>query len=174
MYSKVRIAGHPIHPSLVAFPVAFYVASLVGFAVYMANGHQFWLNLGIAGSVAGAGMALLAALPGLVDLLFGVPRRSQAKLVGFLHGSLNVTAVGLFIAAAVIYKGNWNGPAVGATLGLALAAAGVAVTLAAATLGWMLVQSYHVGIRLTPRQEEDEASVQQAPALTMIHHRKAG
>ena len=48
MYSKAKVGGHPVHPMLVAFPVAFYTGALVGFAVYAANGHQFWLNLAIA------------------------------------------------------------------------------------------------------------------------------
>ena len=56
MYSKIKVAGHPVHPMLVAFPVASYVGTLVGFAVYAANGHQFWLNLAIALSIASAPM----------------------------------------------------------------------------------------------------------------------
>ncbi len=59
------------------------------------------------------------------------------------------------------------------TLGLALSAAGVGVTVVARALGWMLVQTYHAGVRLTPSQEQDEASVQQAPALTIVRHRQA-
>ncbi len=51
MYSKIKTAGHPVHPMLVAFPVACYVGTPVGFAVYAANGHLFWLNLAIALSV---------------------------------------------------------------------------------------------------------------------------
>ena len=117
---------------------------------------------------------VLAALSGFVDLMFGVPRRSQAKRVGLAHAALNDIALGLFIAAAVIYVGNWNGPPVGVTLGLALSGAGVAVTVAAGALGWTLVQTYHVGVRLTASQEQDEASVQQAPALTIVRHRQAG
>ena len=117
---------------------------------------------------------VLAALSGFVDLMFGVPRRSQAKRVGLAHAALNDIALGLFIAAAVIYVGNWNGPPVDVTLGLALSAAGVAVTVVAGALGWTLVQTYHVGVRLTASQEQDEASVQQAPALTIVRHRQAG
>lgn len=41
-------------------------------------------------------------------------------------------------------------------------------------LGWMLVQTYHVGVRLTTSQEQDEDSVQQAPVLTIVRHRQAG
>src|SRR5579883_447441 len=175
MYSKAKIAGHPVHPMLVAFLVGFYTGTLVAFAVYAANGHQFWLNLAIALAVVGAGTAVLAALPGAVDFLFGIPRGSQAKVVGLAHGLLNVTGLGLFIAAASEYVTHWNGPPASATLGLALAAAGTAVTVAAGSLGWMLVQTYHVGVRLTSGQERDEAEVQQTrPPLTLVRHRKAG
>jgi uncharacterized membrane protein len=45
VYSKIKIAGHPVHPMLVAFPVAWYTGTLAGFAVYAANGHLFWLDL---------------------------------------------------------------------------------------------------------------------------------
>jgi len=56
MYGKAKVGGHPVHPMLVAFPIAFFTGALVGFAVYAANGHQFWLNLAIALSVVGAGL----------------------------------------------------------------------------------------------------------------------
>jgi predicted membrane protein DUF2231 len=82
VYSKVKLAGHPVHPMLVAFPVACYVGTLAAFAVYAANGHLFWLNLAIALSVAGTGTALLAALAGLADWALGIPRDSAAKATG--------------------------------------------------------------------------------------------
>lgn len=172
MYSKIKIAGHPVHPMLIAFPVACYTGTLVGFAVYAANGHLFWLNLAIALSVVGVGSALLAALAGLADWAFGIPRDSAAKLIGLVHAGLNVTALGLFAAAMAVYVTNWNGPAVGATLGVVLSAIGVAVTIAAGFLGWTLVQDYHVGIRLAPEQELAEPAVQhhQPPIPLRRHH----
>ncbi len=33
MYSKAKVDGRPVHPMLVAFPIAFYTGALVGFAV---------------------------------------------------------------------------------------------------------------------------------------------
>lgn len=109
MYSKIKIAGRPVHPMLVAFPVACYAGTLVGFAVYAANGHLFWLNLAIARSVAGTGTAVLAALAGLADWALGIPRDSAAKMTGLLHAELNVTALGLFLAAMASYVTDWNG-----------------------------------------------------------------
>ncbi|MGH3291040.1 MAG: hypothetical protein ACRDP7_04480 [Trebonia sp.] len=71
-----------------------------------------------------------------------------------------------------VYVTNWNGPAVGATLGVVLSAIGVAVTIPAGFLGWTLVQDYHVGIRLAPEQELTEPAVQhhQPPIPLRRHH----
>lgn len=172
VYSKVKIAGHPVHPMLVAFPVACYTGTLVAFAVYAANGHQFWLNLAIALNVAGVCTALLAALAGLTDWAFGIPNDSAAKKTGLIHAALNVAALGLFLAAVASYEGHWNGPAASATLGVVLSAIGVALTLAAGFFGWMLVQDYHVGVRLIPEQELAEPAVQHTrPSL--LGHRPA-
>jgi uncharacterized membrane protein len=160
VYSKIKIAGHPVHPMLVAFPVASYTGTLVGYAVYAANGHQFWLNLAIALNLIGVCAAALAALPGLADWAFGIPRDSAAKKVGMIHAGLNVTALGLFLAAVVSYAANWNGPSASATLGVVLSAIGLALTAAAGFFGWMLVQDYHVGVRLVPEQELAEPAIQ--------------
>jgi uncharacterized membrane protein len=163
VYSKIKIAGHPVHPMLIAFPVACYTGTLVGFAVYAANGHLFWLNLAIALNIVGVITAALAAIPGLVDWAFGIPAGSAAKKTGMIHAGLNVTALGLFLAAIAIYGGNWNGPAISATAGIVLAAIGVAATAAAGFFGWSLVQDYHVGVRLAPEQEVAEEAVQRTP-----------
>ena len=160
MYSRIKIAGHPVHPMLVAFPVASYTGTLVGYAVYAANGHQFWLNLAIALNLTGVCAAALAALPGLADWAFGIPRDSAAKKVGMIHAGLNVIALGLFLAAVVSYAADWNGPPASATLGVVLSAIGLALTAVAGFFGWMLVQDYHVGVRLAPEQELAEPSVQ--------------
>ncbi len=173
MYSKVKLAGHPIHPMLVAYPIAGYTGTLVGFAVYAANGQQFWLNFAIAMNIAGVGGALLAALPGFADWAFGIPRKSQAKQVGLAHAGLNVVSLALFAISLGFYASHWNGPAKDATLGLALAAAGVLCTICAGFLGWMLVQTYHIGVTLTRTQELDESAVQTTRRLRTHHGRAA-
>jgi uncharacterized membrane protein len=122
VYSKIKIADHPVHPMLIAFPVA--------------------------------------ALPGLADWAFGIPRDSAAKKVGMIHAGLNVIALGLFLAAVVSYAADWNGPPASATLGVVLSAIGLALTAMAGFFGWMLVQDYHVGVRLVPEQELAEPSIQ--------------
>ncbi|HLI16427.1 MAG TPA: DUF2231 domain-containing protein [Acidimicrobiales bacterium] len=173
MYTKANLFGHPIHPMLVAFPVASYVGTLVGFAVYAANGHQFWLNLAIGLAVVGVCSAVLAALFGAVDLALGVARGSAARATGIAHASVNVAALGLFLAVVASYESHWNGPATSATLGLALSAAGAALTVAAGALGWRLVQTFHVGVRLTPSQARDDAAVQSTGRILHLRRRSA-
>src|SRR5690606_1886407 len=101
-------------------PIACYTGTLVGFAVYAANGNQFWLNLAIALNIVGVGSALLAALPGATDWAFGIPRNSAAKTVGLGHAAFNVLALALFASSLGLYADNWNDTGVNPTAGLGL------------------------------------------------------
>jgi uncharacterized membrane protein len=126
--------------------------------------------MAIALNVVGVCSAVLAALPGAGDWLFGIPMRSGAKVVGLFHAVFNVFALGLFLACVAFYSGNWDGPLAGPKKGLALSSAGVLCTLIAGGLGWRLVQTFHVGVRLTPEQEREEPAVQ---AISAIEHRRS-
>lgn len=79
MYSKVKIFGHPVHPMLIAYPIAFYTSTLVAFLIYAANGNGFWFKVAVAANVAGVIMAAVAALPGFIDWAVGIPSRSPAS-----------------------------------------------------------------------------------------------
>src|SRR5436309_278118 len=131
MYSKIKIFGHPIHPMLIAYPIAFYTGTLVGYSIYGATGNFFWLKMTIALNLAGIVMAALAALPGFLDWLLGIPRKTGAKKDGLIHGGFNVLALGVFTAAFIAYASHWNGPDTGAGAGIVLSAIGVLCTLAA-------------------------------------------
>jgi uncharacterized membrane protein len=161
MYSKVKVFGHPIHPMLIAYPVAFYTATLVGFLIYAGSNNPFWLKLTIAANIAGVAMAAVAAIPGFIDWATGIPRGTRAKTHGFRHMLLNVGALVLFAISAVYYARYWSQPDhESAALGIVLSLLGVLLTVAAGFHGWMLIQDDHVGVRLTPEQQVlDRASV---------------
>lgn len=170
MRSKAAIQGHPIHPMLIAFPVALYVATFVGYVVYSANGDGFWLRLGYYANIGAVATAALAAVPGLIDWLKAIPARTHAKRDGLVHMLLNVTALALFAATAFFVGARMDEAAgadaatAGATLDavidvtvpLVLTGLGVLLTLGAGWLGWRLVQTHHVGVLLTPEQERLE------------------
>jgi uncharacterized membrane protein len=156
MYTKAKIGGHPIHPMLVAFPVAFYTATLVAFAVQAWNGDPFWFRVALCANVAGVATALLAAIPGFIDWAFGIPAGSPAKTTGMAHMLLNVGALVAFAVNALVQWPHWDDarPAVLWSIGLPLL--GVVLTGCAGWLGWKLVQKHHVGIELSDEQRRLE------------------
>src|SRR4051812_43820225 len=85
MYSKARIAGHPIHPMLIAFPIALYAATVVTLFAFIGTKDYFWYRAATYANIAAVVMAVVAAVPGLIDLL-NVPDRSKARATGLRHG----------------------------------------------------------------------------------------
>lgn len=159
MYSKAKLLGHPIHPMLVAFPVAFYTATLVAFIAYAASYDPFWLRLATIANWAGVVMAGVAAVPGVIDWATGIPRRSAVKRTGLLHMGLNVSALLVFLVNAIVHSTRSYDPLPAAGTGVVLSLIGVLLTLPAGFLGWSLVQDHHVGVRLTAEQERLEPAM---------------
>jgi uncharacterized membrane protein len=101
MESRLKVAGHPIHPILVMFPlglfamaVIFDIANLTG-APAMLGAVAYW-NI-VAGLVGG----VLAALAGAVDLMF-IPNGTPAKRSGVLHGLINMGVLLLFAVILIL------------------------------------------------------------------------
>jgi uncharacterized membrane protein len=67
--STAKIAGHPIHPMLVGFPIAFLVVTLVCDLVYLNGGNPGWAVGALWMVGAGVVTALVAALFGFADFL---------------------------------------------------------------------------------------------------------
>ncbi len=151
-YSKAAIRGHAIHPMLVAFPVAFYTATLAAFIVYAATAGVFWFQFAVVTNWAGVGFAILAAVPGLIDWTAGIPKNTPAKRRGRQHLVLNLAAFVAFLISALIATARLGVVEPGAAWNIVLSAIGLGFTIPAGVLGWELVQKNHVGIELTPEQ----------------------
>jgi uncharacterized membrane protein len=145
MYSKIKIAGHPVHPMLIAYPVAFYTATVVCYFVYQWNHEVFWFKVAYVANVAGVVMALLAAIPGFIDWL-NIPAGKKAKKTGVFHMLSNVIALVLFAVCVYMEKDNWNNAQPDAGAAPVLSLAGLILTIVAGFLGWTLVQKHHVGV----------------------------
>ena len=151
MYSKARIKGHPIHPMLVAFPIALYAATIVTLLAHVATGELFWYRAALYANVGGVVMAVVAAIPGLVDLS-SLPAYSTARETGLRHAACHIIALLLFAASAAVIYGNYRGGHVlSNTAPLMLSMCGLASTLVGGWLGWTLVQTHHVGVKPTDR-----------------------
>lgn len=147
MQSKVRIAGHPVHPMLVSFPIASYVGTLASYLAYAALGHDWLFRMGVVLNVAGIASATLAAVPGFLDWALAIPRGSPANRDGAVHMLLNTAALVLFAASAAVVGARWGDPAPSVREGVWLSAVGVAFTMVAGFMGWRLVQTHHVGVK---------------------------
>jgi len=154
MYTKARIAGHPIHPALIAFPVGLYTATVVALIVFAGTNDGFWYRAAMWTNLAGVVMAAVAAIPGTIDL-FSLPRHTRARTTGLRHAGFNVLALVLFVISEVLL---WRGYHSIANNGVAhmtfsaplvLGIIGLASTVVAGALGWTLVQTHHVGVRPT-------------------------
>ena len=153
MYSKIKIMGHPVHPMLVNFPIAFYVSTLIAFIIYSVSGDAFWFKVGIAANIAGIVMALTAAVFGFIDWSFGIPSGASAKDTGLKHMLLNVTALILFIVCLTLNSGQWNAIVPVSKGAVILPLLGVISTVGAGYFGWTLVQNHHVGVEFSPDEE---------------------
>jgi uncharacterized membrane protein len=129
MSSPASIKGHPIHPMLVGMPIGLWVFSLVADLVYQLGlGDESWARTAqycIGGGIVGA---LLAAVPGLFDLLsLSDPR---VKRMGVIHMSVNLVVVAIFAVSFLLRMNGLpgdTGPIVLSGLGVVLLGVG----------GWM-------------------------------------
>jgi uncharacterized membrane protein len=153
MYSKARVAGHPLHPMLVAFPLAFYTATVATLLVYIGTREAFWYRFAMVANLAGIATAVIAAIPGGIDLL-ALPRESRARVAGLKHAGFNLLATGLFVVTALVLYRTWTHRMMvdgeylfDATIPLAMAVVAWVSMVIAGSLGWTLVQTHHVGIK---------------------------
>jgi uncharacterized membrane protein len=94
MASPASIAKHPIHPMLVALPIGLWIFSLVSDVIYLMKwGGPVWNEVALYTMVGGVIGALVAAVPGFVDLL---SMKGPAKKIGIWHMSINLLIVALY------------------------------------------------------------------------------
>ncbi|MDP9204974.1 MAG: Rieske 2Fe-2S domain-containing protein [Gemmatimonadota bacterium] len=99
MRSKASFRGHPSHPALIPFPLAFMTGAFVfDLAGSLLNARALWVtgaHLALAGVLTG----VLAAIPGLIDFVYTVPPNSSGKKRAIRHMLSMVSAMALFAFA---------------------------------------------------------------------------
>src|SRR5205085_773328 len=140
--SNASIAGHPLHPLSVMFPVAFLVGTLVSDLIYMRVDDPFWARASLYLVAAGVITGLVAAVLGLIDFLTITRVRSVAA--GWLHFLGNLAAVLLSLVSWVVRANNIEGAVV--PVGITIS---VVVALILTVTGWLggeLAFRYKVGV----------------------------
>jgi uncharacterized membrane protein len=140
--STAQIAGHPIHPMLIPFPIAFFVGTFVADIAYWITGAVGWAEATVWLLGAGLIMAALAALAGLTDVLGDMQIRNLSD--AWLHAGGNVVVV-------LIELYNWysryeyGGAAILPT-GIVLSLIVVLILLFTGWKGWEMVYRHRVGV----------------------------
>jgi uncharacterized membrane protein/nitrite reductase/ring-hydroxylating ferredoxin subunit len=99
MRSSLHVKGHPVHPMLIPFPIAFLTGALASDIVGLIIADPGWAIIASRLAIAGIVMALLAAIPGFIDYITTVPPSSTGKSRATKHMLLNITVVVLFFIA---------------------------------------------------------------------------
>ena len=140
METPASIAKHPIHPMLVALPIGLWVFSLVSDIIYRAGwGPAVWNDVAFYTMAGGIVSALIAAVPGLIDLL---SLSGRPKVIGIWHMCFNLIAVAIF--ALSLWLRTTNPP--GAMLPFALSIVGVVLLGVSGWLGGELVYRHAVAV----------------------------
>jgi nitrite reductase/ring-hydroxylating ferredoxin subunit/uncharacterized membrane protein len=140
MRSKGSYNGHPLHPALIPFPFAFLVGAFVFDVLTWLLTRPAWWQTGGHLAAAGILMAVVAAVPGLVDYVYSVPPQSSGKQRATRHAILNLSAVGLFAIAWAMRNAS------GVLFVLALEFLAVAMLSVGAWLGGILVSRNQISV----------------------------
>ena len=148
--STARIGGHPIHPMLVPFPIAFLIGALLSDLAYAGTRDAFWATA--SAWLVGAGVVggVLAALAGVTDFLGNERIRALSDAWHHFLGNglaMVLSLVSLFLRVS-------RGPAEALLpWGLVLSLATVGILAYTGWLGGELVYHHRVGLA----DAEDEA-----------------
>src|SRR3954471_20153695 len=117
-HSTAKIAGHPLHPMIVPFPIAFFISALATDLMYLNTGRPGFADASVWLLGAGIAMALLAAVLGLTDFLGD--RQVRSLRHAWWHMIGNVAAVVLEVVNFAMRMGHATDAVAGA--GVALSA----------------------------------------------------
>ena len=156
MQGKATIAGHPVHPILVTFPIGCFVAAVVCDIISIWAGPVFWAPMSTWLILFGVIGALVAGLFGFIDYL-SAPMSAQAKNVAAWHMTLNLALIIIFgLACAVRFHDHAS------VAGYALTALGIVLLAVAGYLGGDVAHRHLVGSSErdagTPRRAEDQTA----------------
>jgi uncharacterized membrane protein len=139
--STVKIRQHPVHPTIVVFPVAFLTGTPFADIAFLYSGDAFWAQAAFWLASAGLVMGLLAALIGMIDFFtMNEVRQHISAWSHFLAGMMVLALAG----ANVQFR--WDDPqSVIWPVGLMLSATMAGMVAATGWLGGTLTFKHGIG-----------------------------
>jgi uncharacterized membrane protein len=139
MSTPASVKGHPIHPMLVPLVVGLWTFALVADVMTHLRGSQEWRTVAYYCIGGGLVAAVLAAVPGLVDLVS--IRSPRVRRLGLLHLGTNLLAIIVFGVNFVTRYGNPDHSGMMRATGL-----GVLLVAISGWLGGEMVYKHGVGV----------------------------
>jgi uncharacterized membrane protein len=143
MESKVKLAGHPVHPMLIVFPLGLLATAVIFDIVRIFTGNDALAPVAFWNIAAGVIGGLVAAVFGFLDWIH-IPAGVRAKQTGLLHGGGNVVVVALFAGSWLLRLNEPN--FVPGAPAFVLSLVGVLLALVTGWLGGELVDRLGVGV----------------------------
>jgi uncharacterized membrane protein len=141
--STASIAGHPIHPMLIPFPIVFLVSALVTDIVFWSTGGEAWATASIWLLGAAIIMALVAAAAGFIDFFGDARIRDLSDAWQHMIGNL-VAVVLALVNWFIRYR--WGAVEGVLPAGIWISLATVLLLLFNGWKGWEMVYKHHVGV----------------------------
>lgn len=139
--STAKIAGHPIHPVLVPFPIVCFIGTFATDVAFLWSGQSGWATASNWLLGVGLGFAVLAAIAGLTDF-FGDPLvRGHSDAVK--HMIANIAAVALEAVNLALRAGD---PGAIASIGVYLSGIVVLILIYSGWKGGELVFRHGIGV----------------------------
>jgi uncharacterized membrane protein len=139
-----RIAGHPIHPALVHFPVALWSVTWAWDVLGACTGSALWWQTGFWCLVAGTIMAVPAAIAGVMELA-ALEKAHPAEGAAMRHMLLMGTAFCVFVGELIVRGGAHVPEGWRLYAALSMSSIGLALLAAGGWYGGRLVYQYGVG-----------------------------
>ena len=139
--STVNIRQHPVHPTLVVFPLAFLTGTVLSDIIFLMTGDAFWAEAAFWLASAGLGIGLLAALVGVVDFFtMNEVRQHISAWSHFLAGTMALALAGANV------QWRWDDPASAVwPVGLMLSATMACMVVTTGWLGGTLTFKHGIG-----------------------------
>ena len=140
--SAASIAGHPIHPMLVSFPIVCFVGAFATDVIYWRSMSFVWETFSVWLLTAGLIMGALAAIAGLVDFISDPGIRALSPAWSHMLGNLLAMALSL----VNVFVHSRDGYTAVVPTGLILSGIVVLILIFTGWIGWSMVYRHRVGV----------------------------
>ncbi|HET7011546.1 MAG TPA: DUF2231 domain-containing protein [Anaerolineales bacterium] len=145
--SRAAIRGHPLHPALVPFPIAFLVGALLSDVAFWQTADPFWARASLW--LVGAGLVggVLAASLGLIDFL---SIRRARGFDGWVHFLGNTAVLTLALISFLLRRP--DPPAAVLPWGIVLSLLSAGLLTVTGWLGGELAYRHGIGVAISPEE----------------------